>query len=453
MRALLDRSLTGLARLALRGFFRELEVVGREHIPRGRPLLIVANHFNALLDPVLVMHAFRRLPRFVAKAALWRPVWARPLLWIAGMVPVHRPQEGGDTDRNRSTFATCHDQLARGRTVALFPEGGLSRVPMLRRLRTGAARIAIGARRTGAEQLAIVPVGLLYEDKVALRSRALVRIGAPIELDEHLERCGDTAATPDDHGAVRRLTDEIERRLAALAPVYRDEREAAVLGTAADIALREPDRLPPRAAPLSRREELARQLATAPSCVRERIHDALARYHLGLSLLGLRDAYLVADYRLRRLAGLLLVTALKLAAVAPFALVGAAANALPYWAVHWTGRLVADPALRASARLLAGVALFPTTWLVLAWLAPWDAWTARLGIVVVLPALGLIAVRALEQMVAVHRTWRGWIALIERRGELEQLRTDRQLLVDLVEQTADGTYPAEAGSQGPSSTR
>ncbi len=450
MRALLDRSLTGLARLALRGFFRDLEIVGREHIPRDRPLLIVANHFNALLDPVLVMHAFGRLPRFVAKAALWRPVWARPFLWLAGMVPVHRPQDGGDRDHNRSTFATCHEQLARGRAVALFPEGRLSRVPMLRRLRTGAARIAIGARQAGAEGLAIQPVGLLYEDKVALRSRALVRIGAAIQLDEHLEGSGDTDAQPDDPAAVRRLTDEIEQRLRVLAPAYRDEREAAVLGTAADLALRDPDRLPPRPAPLSRREEVARQLAAAPDHVRERIHDALARYQLGLSLLGLRDAYLVADYRLRRLAGLLLITALKLAVVAPFAAFGAAANALPYWAVHWAGRLVGDPALRASARLLTGVALFPATWLILAWLAPWDAWLARIGIVVIAPALGLVAVRALEHLIAVHQTWRGWIALIERRGELEQLRADRQHLVDLVDQTAADVDVSDA--HGPSHT-
>lgn len=436
MRAVLDRFLTGLARLALRGFFRDLEVVGRAHVPRDRPLLIVANHFNALLDPVLVMHALGLLPRFVAKASLWRPVWARPLLWLAGMVPVHRPQEGNPSASNHATFASCHEHLARGRAVALFPEGGLSRVPMLRPVRTGAARIALGARNAGAEDLTILPVGLLYEDKVALRSRALVRIGVPIDVDRHLRDLGDESADADDQDAVRRLTDHIEQRLRELAPAYRDEREAGVLGLAADIALRDPDRLPPRPASLARREELARRLADAPQPARQQVHDALARYQLGLSLLGLRDAYLVAPYRLGRLAGLLLTTALKLLILAPFAAVGAGVNALPYWGVHWAGRLVKDPALRASARLLAGVALFPTTWLIVAWFAPWNAWWARIAIIVVAPALGLVAVRALEQVIEVHRTWRGWLALIERRGELDELRADRARLIELVEATA-----------------
>ena len=447
MRAVIDRMLTGLAWLALRGFFRSLEVLGRDHVPRGRPLLVVANHFNALVDAVLVMHALGRLPRFVAKAALWRPLLARPFLWLAGTVPVHRPEdEDADPRRNPATFASCQEQLVRGRTVALFPEGRLSPVPRPQRVRTGAARIALGARRSGAAGLVVLPVGLVYEDKVALRSRALVRIGPPLDLDAEVARAGAADTSPDDPDAVRLLTAEIEWRLRAIAPAYRDEREGAVLGYAAEIALRETDRLPPHEVSLSDREDLGRRLAEAPARAREQLVDAVGRYHLGLSLLGLSDGYLVADYRVRRAAVLLLVTGLRLALLAPFALAGAAVNVLPYWAVHWAGRLVHNPALRASVRLLAGVVLFPAAWLFAAWLAPWDAWYARLAIVAVAPVLGLVAVRALEQVVAVHRAWRGWIALIERRGELEPVRADRARLVALVAETA--AQAAEGGGAG-----
>jgi len=116
MRVLIDRMLSGLAWLALRGFYRDLEVHGHDHLRRDRPVLVVANHFNALLDAVLVMHALGRLPRFVATAALWRPVWARPFLWLAGMVPIHRssnerarPGSNGATDGARSRIgdAAC----------------------------------------------------------------------------------------------------------------------------------------------------------------------------------------------------------------------------------------------------------------------------------------------------------------------------------------------------------
>lgn len=437
MRAVIDRMLTGLVRLVLRGFFRSLEVEGRGHLPADRPLLIVANHFNALVDAVLVVHALGRLPRFVATSTLWRPVVTRPLLWLAGLVPVHRPQDSrGEAHHNRAMFVSCHEQLARGKTVALFPEGRVSPVPRPQTLRTGAARIALGARTSGATGLAIVPVGLVYEDKLALRSRALVRIGEPVDLDEELHRAGDTEATADDPEAVRRLTAQIDQRLRGLAPTYRDESEAAVLGHAAEIALREPDRLPPPVVPLAQREDLARRLAEASGPARDRVIDAVARYHLGLSLLGLRDAYLFAGYRIRRLAGLLASTMLRLGLVAPIALVGAVVNALPYWIVHWTGRLVGNVAMRASVRMLAGVVLFPTAWLVTAWLAPWDTWTARAAIVVLVPIAGLVAVRALEEAITVHATWRGWIGLLERGAELERLRGERARVVAAVHHTA-----------------
>ncbi len=439
MRALIDRMLSGLAWLALRGFYRDLEVHGHEHLRRDRPVLVVANHFNALLDAVLVMHALGRLPRFVATAALWRPVWARPFLSVAGMVPIHRSSdERARPGSNRATFELCHQQLARGNAVALFPEGRLSPVPRPQPVRTGAARIALGAREAGAAGLFVLPIGLVYEDKVALRSRALVRIGEPMDLDAALEDLDGVAAGPDDTATVRRLTSEIEHRLRAVAPAYADEREGAVLGLAAEIALREPDRLSPGQVPLSQREQLARHLAEAPTPDRERVIDAVSRYHLGLSLAGLDDAYLVADYRLRRLAWLLMSTALRLLLIAPIAAVGAVVNVLPYWAVHWAGRMVANPAIRASVRLLTGVALFPATWVLAAWLLPWDAWWITVLVLVVAPTSGLIAVRALEQAVTVHRTWRGWIALIERRGELDRLRAERAAVIDLIDRATDG---------------
>ena len=40
-------------------------------------MIIVLNHFNGLVDPVVAVHALGRLPRFIAKATLWK-VTARP---------------------------------------------------------------------------------------------------------------------------------------------------------------------------------------------------------------------------------------------------------------------------------------------------------------------------------------------------------------------------------------
>jgi glycerol-3-phosphate O-acyltransferase / dihydroxyacetone phosphate acyltransferase len=432
-RAVLDRGLTALARLALRGYYRDLEVIGRTHLRRDRPVLVVANHFNALLDAVLVMHALGGLPRFVAKAALWHTPWARPFLWLAGMVPIERAQDGGDIHRNPAVFASCARHLVQGRTVGLFPEGRLSATPALRPVKSGAARIALSARNAGAEGLLIVPIGLTYEDKVALRSRALVRVGRPIDLDDYLTDQGATTRGPEDRHTVRRLTSEIEDRMRDLAPLYHDEVEAGVLGRAADIRLRDPSHPPTAEVSLAEREGLARQLAAMPTLRQQELVDRLARYELHRSVAGLRDSEVLRDRSPRESGRFLVVTVVRLLLVAPFAIVGAAINAVPYWGVHWAGRFVHDPALAASARLLAGVLLFPSAWLLAAWMAPWDTWWARVLIIAVAPALGLIAVRALERSIDVARAWRGWITQIEHREHLGRLRDERSQLVDLID--------------------
>jgi glycerol-3-phosphate O-acyltransferase / dihydroxyacetone phosphate acyltransferase len=438
-RAVLDRGLTALARLALRGFYRRVEVTGWASLPRDLPMLVVANHFNALLDAVLVMHALGGLPRFVAKAALWRPPWARPFLWLAGMVPVQRAQDGGDPTRNATMFAACDQHLRQGGTVGLFPEGGLGTTPALRLVRSGAARIALSARAAGTEGLLIVPIGLTYEDKLALRSRALVRVGDPIDLDRYLLDQDETAPGYDDHRTVRDLTSVIARRLREVTPLYHDEVEAGVLGRAADIRLRDPKQPSTHDVSLADREALARQLATIPAERRQPLIDQLARYELHRSLAGLRDTEVLGDSTPGQSARILGSALLRLLLVAPFAIVGAAINALPYGGVHWAGRFVRDPALRASARLLAGVALFPAAWLIAAWLTPWDTWWARALVIVVAPALGLLAVRALERSLEVARAWHGWITRVERREQLDRLRDERRELIDLIDAVVDDT--------------
>jgi 1-acyl-sn-glycerol-3-phosphate acyltransferase len=46
------------------GFFREVTVEGPRSHPGRPPVIIVLNHFNGLVDPVVAVHALGRLPRF-----------------------------------------------------------------------------------------------------------------------------------------------------------------------------------------------------------------------------------------------------------------------------------------------------------------------------------------------------------------------------------------------------
>jgi 1-acyl-sn-glycerol-3-phosphate acyltransferase len=161
-------------------FYRRTDVTGRTRIALDRPTILAANHGNALADVAVIVAKVPKFPRFLAAATWWKSRPARALFRLGGVVPIHRRRDG-ESEQNVSTFAACYEELARGAHVCIFPEGEMHLEPSLLPLRTGAARIALSAaadeRITG---LAIVAVGLVYEDRGRFRSDAEIHFGEPI---------------------------------------------------------------------------------------------------------------------------------------------------------------------------------------------------------------------------------------------------------------------------------
>lgn len=412
----IDRLLTEVARLVLRAFFHRVEVHGRDLAPSDRPVLVVANHFYGFVDPVMLMHVFGRLPRFLAKSTLWERRWLRPLLALIGVIPVHRRKDRSDRRANDEAFAACYAAMREGALVGIFPEGTTHDDPGIRGVRTGAARIALGARRAGVEGLVIVPAGLTFDDKIALRSSVLGVVGEPIDVDAVAAGLGhDGPADDTDHTAVRQLTALITERLREVAPDFDDAREAAVLRRAADVAL-QAERGPDATITMVDREQLARRLSHAPAGARETIADRLAHYHLDLQLAGLQDEQLARRHEPRELLRSTVIATVQLLLLAPLAVLGAAWNVLPYWLVKGVGRAVATPVSKGTARVFTALVAFPAMWLAVVLLDPFDGVVSGLLVVLLAPALGLVAVAWAETLVRVHHAWRGWVILTERRA-------------------------------------
>lgn len=437
IRRTLDQLLEGIALLVLRGFYRSVEVEGRERIPTDRPILVVANHFNGLADAAILVHVLGRVPRFLAKASLWQRRWVRPFLLLAGLLPVQRRQDESGAVDNQQAFERSYQVLSRRRgLVAIFPEGITHDVPALAPIRTGAARLALGTRASGGKGLMIVPVGMAFDDKLALRSRVLARVGVPIDLDAEIDRFVEPGEPDDDsnRAAVQRLTDAIEHRLRAVSPDYRDLREARVLSRAAEIAQRAEHRR--GGVPMVEQEALAQRLAYAPPEVISELTDALARYQLDLALVGLRDHQLVPGYSARQLLLGFVKTAALVALMAPFALVGVTVHLLPYWCVVAAGRAVRQPVMKATAHFLVALAVFPLAWVTVVLASGLRRPLEVAALVAALPVSGLLAVACGERLVRAARAWRGWQGLRERRGARDDMLASRERLVAAVEATA-----------------
>src|SRR6267142_4467018 len=147
---MIRRIIRGILRLALRVYFRRIEVTGLENVPRDTPVIFVLNHPNALVDPAFLLCLAPRRVAFVAKAPLFRMPVIGSLVRALDSLPAYRPQDKGqDVNRNIETFAAARVLLARGIAIGICPEGVSHDEPRLKPLKTGAARIALAAASSG----------------------------------------------------------------------------------------------------------------------------------------------------------------------------------------------------------------------------------------------------------------------------------------------------------------
>jgi glycerol-3-phosphate O-acyltransferase/dihydroxyacetone phosphate acyltransferase len=363
-----DRTIGLVARGLVLAFHRSVDVRGRTRLPTDRPVLIVANHGNGFVDPVVVAGVLGRLPRFLAKAALWKVVVARPLLSLAGVLPVYRSADGDRASDNASVFEACHHELAQGATVAIFPEGTTGDRAGLDRVKSGAARIALGALPS-APDVVIVPIGMAFESTVETRSRAVVMFGEPIQVGE-FAGAGlgpDGEPTREDAAALTaRITDALERVSPQFASV--DERELL------RAAAREERRAASGRvdASFGDSEMVARRLAALDPVARARVVNAYRDFATRLQLLGISSRQL----RLERISVARLVLSALVLFVAGSLLVTVTLIHLPAVSVVVVGTgLVRSTATKGTVRLLLGLVTLLITWtLVGMWIA--DGWAA-----------------------------------------------------------------------------
>ncbi|MFY0598398.1 MAG: 1-acyl-sn-glycerol-3-phosphate acyltransferase [Cyclobacteriaceae bacterium] len=169
--------------LALRGFFRKIEVIGEENIPKAGPIMFIANHPSALIDPLIVSIAIKKKLHFIAGAEFFGKGFKSWLLREQyNMIPVYRPKaENGKRVDNTDMFSECYKILNREGAILVFPEGSSVTEKRIRSLKTGTIRILSGFYKTTSKQpVHVIPVGLNYADPHSFKSDVLVKIGAPI---------------------------------------------------------------------------------------------------------------------------------------------------------------------------------------------------------------------------------------------------------------------------------
>jgi 1-acyl-sn-glycerol-3-phosphate acyltransferase len=374
-----------LARLLLRAFFRRVEVVGLEHVPRDGGGILVSWHPNGIVDPALLFETFPRSLVFGARDGLFRVPIFGALLRAVGTVPIFRATDAsGDPAARRVANERSLDALARtvveGRFTCLFPEGDSHDQSQLLRLKTGFARFYYRARELAPDRPppVIVPVGLHYDEKRAFRSSVLVAFHPPIALPRELDVTPTEALPSEERDALARgLTDVVEAQLHDVVhateswEVHHLMHRARTL-TRAERARRDGET---STAPTMReRTEVfariwrgyERRRRTHPEAV-AKLRVRLAEYDADLRALGMEDHELDRGPALVNvwLGILLLMQAFFVyLLLPPLIFFGAIVNGPPALALWLVTRAAAKRKKdEASIKLLVGGLLFPLTWI------------------------------------------------------------------------------------------
>ncbi|HTO13869.1 MAG TPA: lysophospholipid acyltransferase family protein [Candidatus Binatia bacterium] len=448
------RAVRGVARFWLWFLFKAVDVRHPERVPAGGPVLLCVNHPNNFIDSLVVGAAMRRKVHYLATAAMFRNKLLARFLLACGAIPVYRKQDDPDKmDRNTDTFAACYAAFARGRLIAIYPEGTTHAEVRVQRIKTGAARIALGYEAEHPGELTMIPVGLSFEARKSFRSRVLVAFGEPMQPSAYLPAYREDpvkavdALTRDLQWAmegqvvnVERIDDQ--RLVRAVEELYRDELTAQVMDSRG-LARRDVD--PVR---LSRSIADAVRHFKASDPVRietlwQRIQayrSLLAQYHIRDEVVRARREKLPARTRV----------VYSWDAIVGFPLFGygALVNALPYFVPRWLAhRMARKETDYATIRLLASVVAFPLFWGLETWLVaraagPW--WAAAFALS--LPISGTIAYRYLIGA--------GWLRVRLRFAALaatqsaaaRRLMTEREQIVAELERAKQDYLAATKGS-------
>jgi 1-acyl-sn-glycerol-3-phosphate acyltransferase len=150
------------------------KAVGREHVPRSGPLIVVANHLSNADPGILAAGVLHRRIKFMAKIELFESKIGF-LIRLYGAFPVRR------FEADVGALLTAERILKSGGVIGMFPEGHRSRDRLFARPHPGTAMIAL---RSGAT---VLPCALIGTDALPFglirRPPMSVVVGKPIHLE------------------------------------------------------------------------------------------------------------------------------------------------------------------------------------------------------------------------------------------------------------------------------
>lgn len=422
-------------------YHKSVTYSGTEHINWQKPIIFAPSHQNAFTDALcLILPTKYTNDRFIypliradafgnSRAMDW-------MLTTFHMLPVYRPRDGVDLKkRNKSVFSHCHRILFQNRNLLIHPEGNCIPRKKVRRFKKGMARIALGAEAEKDFKLGvnIVPVGINYRAITKARKGIHVRFGPPVLVSDYRKQYQESEAaaitelTRGVEKGVREVTVDINVSDNRLAEQLLDLRKINDIEIDTDGQYNDQEFHFEKnlIAQLHEKEAHNSKLTDEFKHAYYKLEKIAADYNLGM------DRPIVE----RKSAIQLAMAAIGYLILLPVFLYGWINNIIPWTLMHLVAKKVREKQFKNSARMVAGLLLFPVSYLVQ---------TAALGgifgfgmgmllYLVSLPVTGIISLKMSEY-------FRHWI----QQFRLKRLsKTDRTQLSALLATIADNMETKE----------
>ena len=144
-----------------------------------------------------------------------------------GIIPVYRKIDAeDDMQKNKDMFIATYHHLERNHGLLIFPEGISTPERIIHKIKTGAARIGLGAedKNDFLLNVQIIPAGINYSASTKFRSDVHCKFGRPIKLIDFKEKY-----QKDNWLAVEEVTNQLREALEKLTTTVSDQADENIV--------------------------------------------------------------------------------------------------------------------------------------------------------------------------------------------------------------------------------
>lgn len=434
---MLYRILKFVITVGIKLYYKEISIIHKDRLPKEGPMILVANHPNTMIDGWVLGLLYKQPIHFMAKATFFNTKLKKWILTKFKMIPINRASDGKTKGvSNVSSFESCFKLLEKDGILVIFPEGTSFKERFLREIKSGTSRIALDfAKNNNFETgLKIVPIGINYSQAEKFRSRILVDIGEPIEVDKSY----DEELKYKEN--VNNLTGKIRLSLEKVLVTPSDKFQDVLLEKIQSLYIRSYKISANVKNKMDELKELKNLIEgiglTRPYALYE-IDELATKITQKVDMYNIKPDYLSRGSKLKSYAKEILGSILLLALGFPIYIYGLLHNILQYLITDvLIRRITTEVEYFAPLGIIIGIFLYPITYTAFGIGVNYFFELKGLWLVlyiVSLPVSGLIALTIHKNMKHVYYKWKFYLLLKHKKQELEILKDEYSQLTALLD--------------------